>query len=302
MRIRLCLIVTLALLVLLPQTLRAWHHEGHHLIVTVAVQSLPADVPTFFREGGAAIAHCSVDPDVFREKTTPQLKSTESAEHFIDLEMLDGHELPPLRQKYVALCAELKIDPFDAGMLPWSVTEWQQKLTVAFAEHRRWPDDPFIRSKCLIYAGILGHYSGDLSQPLHCTIHHNGRVTATNKNPHGTIHAKVDDLLYRLTPQEMALPADGKIEPLKDVFAAVVDEIRATNKLVDGVYAMEKKLPGVKEKIDLDPEVKKWAVERSQAGVRLTAQLVLTAWRDSEKVKLADWLDRAAMDKPAGAK
>jgi len=46
----------------------------------------------------------------------------------------------------------------------------------------------FIEHKIVFYAGWLGHYVGDGSQPLHTTIHYNGWVDDHSKASRDTQH------------------------------------------------------------------------------------------------------------------
>src|SRR5438874_6115482 len=72
---RFCILV-LALLVVLVAGVRtpawAWWPAGHAILSKAAVKALPAEVPAFFREGGAMIGHCAWDPDVEKNRATPQ--------------------------------------------------------------------------------------------------------------------------------------------------------------------------------------------------------------------------------------
>src|SRR5207248_7223672 len=127
-------------------------------------------------------------------------------EHYIDYEMLDGRALPPTRYEFIKMCAEAKLDPKAVGTVPYAVAEGTERLEVAFAEYRRWPDDPDIRSKCLVYAGLMSHYAEDLCMPLHATVHHDGRALTNFVSPRTGIHNKIDALPEKLgmTPDELA--------------------------------------------------------------------------------------------------
>ena len=272
----------------------AWHHEGHHLIAMKAVRVLPDSVPAFFRDGAATIAHVSIDPDMMRNPAAPRLSSTIAPEHFIDLELLEGRKPPKLRSQYVLMLAELKQSPEKVGLLPYSLTEWTEALTIAFAEHRKWPNNPHVKIKCLVYAGYLAHYASDLHQPLHTTIHFNGRAV-DGKSSNTGIHAKVDDLLFRFKADDIAVEAKD-VRAFDDAFAAVLAEIDASHALVDKVYELEKQLPAVKQAGELNAKVRDFALERAAAATKLTASLMLTAWENSKKVVIPAYMDRAAQD------
>ena len=284
-----------AIILLTALSASAWHHEGHHLITVAAVKALPPTLPQFFRDGAATMAHMSVDPDLGRDRLLPQLREAESPEHFIDYELLQGKPLPKNRYAYIGLLQELKVEPSRIGFLPYALAEWTQRLTMAFAEHRRWPDNPHIQAKCLLYAGILAHYSGDLHQPLHTTIHYNGRAGADGRPGRTGIHSKMDDLLYRFSIADAAVPADS-VKAYEDLFGSIVAELHASHALVDRVYELERLLPGVKEDKPLDPALHTFALERARAAAAFTASLMLTAWEDSAAIKLPGYLDRVEQD------
>ncbi|MBI1370355.1 MAG: hypothetical protein GC162_17100 [Planctomycetes bacterium] len=269
----------------------AWHHEGHQLIARDAARALPEDAPAFLRDGAMMIAHVAPDPDLLRSQDLPQIRSTESPEHYLDYELVEGKPLPATRFTYYKMLYDMKLDPANVGNLPYAITEWQQRLTMSLAEYRKWPDNEFIKSKCLVYAGILSHYSGDLVMPLHTTIHHDGRVVEGQPTKRG-IHTKVDDLLYRISDADAALTADMKVEAYDNVFKSVMAELESSHKLVDRVYELEDQLPGVKEKKELTPAVRDFAVERAREGVRFTASLFYTAWVKSASVKVPSYFDR----------
>lgn len=270
---------------------RAWWPEGHSIVAEAAVRSLPADVPAFFREGGVTVAHLAQDPDVFKNRSVSELNRAEQPEHYIDWEFLKGSALPPDRLGYLSLLARLQVDPLAAGTLPYSVTEWTSRLQLAFAEHRRWPKLEPIRAKCLVYAGILSHYSGDLCMPLHTTIHHDGRARADGTSPRSGIHARVDSLIERLELRPGALARAVRPESYESVFPAVLREIERSRALIDRTYELEPSLPTANPPAGWRPskEVRDFAEERAGAAVRFTASLYLTAWRLSEKTTFPDW-------------
>ncbi|MHC4716571.1 MAG: phospholipase C/P1 nuclease family protein [Planctomycetota bacterium] len=266
----------------------AWHGPGHIRATGLAGQALPKDMPGFFTAGLKTVAHCSVDPDLFRLRANPELRDGEVPEHFIDLELLAGEKLPRKRSEFIALCRRRKLDPAKVGYLPYAVVEWTQRLTIALAEHRRWPDNLHIRTKCLVYAGILSHYAQDACQPLHTTIHYDGRAKPDGSSPRTGVHAKVDALLHKAPA-----PA-AKIRPTvcKDLFAAVVARIRRSHALVGKVYEIGRHFPDVDAPLPADSPAAGFATERLKACADFTASLYLTAWRNAAKVELPEWHKR----------
>ena len=272
----------------------AWFGPGHEIATRLAVRALPPDAPLFFRRGWRTVAHCSQDPDLFRIRSLPQLRSREAPEHYIDLELLGGAKLPPTREQFSALCARKKLTVWKVGAVPYAVAEWTQRLTLAFSEYRRWPKNPAIRAKALVYAGLLAHYAQDLCQPLHTTIHFDGRVPPGGKSPRSGVHAKVDALIQK-APADDAERLPG-LRPR--VFASVLDEVAAelmrSHALVGRVYAIEKGLPAMDKPLARNTPAASLADERLRAAAEFTASLYLTAWRDSAKLKLPGWHTRKA--------
>lgn len=273
----------------------AWWPKGHSIVAEAAVRALPVEVPAFFRAGSGAVAHLSQDPDVAKNPGAPNARDDEEPEHYLDFELLGGRTLPPTRYAFHTLCVEAKLDAKDIGLLPYAVTGWTERLAVAFAEHRKWPEDPHIRTKCLFYAGILAHYSGDLSQPLHCTIHYNGRARPDGTSPRTGIHERVDSLIERVSLKAEELAKDQRAVAYPQIMPAVIEEIHQSRALIDRVYELEPQLPPRGDGAvhwKPTPEVAAFTLERARSSVRFTASLYLTAWRKSAAIRLPPWLER----------
>ncbi len=273
----------------------AWWSQQHLPASAAAAALLPKDMPDFFRRGTAALAAYSADPDVWKEKVAPALRAAEGPNHYLDLELLQGRALPADRWKYEGLCREVRTSARAAGGLPYALQEWWERLLLAFAEHRAWPKDERVHAKTLYIAGVLAHYAQDAAQPLHTTVHFDGRLAPDGSSPRSGIHARVDALpeKLRLSAKEVADAAGGKLPTLgpDGVAAMIMDAIRESHGKLDLVYKLEGKLPdpdaAPPEKVD--PEVRAFALERLGAGARLTAALWYSAWTASAEVKLPAW-------------
>lgn len=264
-----------------------WWAGGHALITRAAVQVLPAEMPEFFRQGGEAMALAVPEPDAERNAALPHLKSASRGEHFLDLEMLTGRPLPEQRYEFIKLCAEAGLDPSQVGTVPYAVAEWTEKLALAFAQHRRWPENTLVQAQCLLTAASLGHYAEDLCQPLHATLHYDGRAGADGKSPRSGIHEKVDALpeKLKLDPHELA---KGLTPAAADsLMPAILAQLRASNALVDSVYALEGELGNLES-----PQVRAFAEERARVAAGFTAGLYLRAWEISAAIELPEWLKR----------
>jgi hypothetical protein len=292
------MVILSALAVTLVAPLRAWFTPGHAMVTRAAVAALPREVPEFFRAGGWAVGHHSVDPDVMKSRGTPELRAVEEPEHYLDSELLQGARLPPDRWAYLALLQDRRISPTLIGTLPYAVHEGLQRLTMAFAEHRRWPDDPHLRQQALVYAGHLAHYAGDLDQPLHTTLHHDGRALPDHSSPRTGIHQLVDGLFEKAPIDPAALARGLVVGELADPWAAIQAEIDASHALVERVYALEPQLRTAGESGQYPPPVVAFTEERFRATATFLANLFYTAWRRSATIELPSWHDRPSEPRP----
>ena len=290
MKLKARLFYVFILVGLLSPAAFAWWTEGHHCIDRAAVSVLPADVPEFFRQGADTIASYSMDPDLWKNRDLPTLMSAEYSNHYLDLELFKGKELPETRAGYFALCRELKLDPDAVGTLPYAIQEWQDRLVLAFSEHRMRPADKAVQAKVLYIAGVLSHYTGDASQPLHCTVHHDGRARPDGTSPRTGIHLKMDALPGQLGVQPEEVAERLQITVVEDVFAAVVAVIKESGERVDHVYELEDRLPPAEGPVEgeADGKVVALALDCCRAGAELTAALWCSAWVQSENVKLPE--------------
>lgn len=267
----------------------AWDGLGHYKATEAAIICLPKEMPAFFRSVPAEIASGSMDPDVFKLDSLSQLRNGEYPEHYMDLELLKGTPIPLRRYDFVALCAKEGLAPDKVGTLPYALAEWTQRLTVAFAQYRHWPDDSAAQHKCLVYAGLLAHYAEDACQPLHTTIDYDGRTTAGGKSQHSGIHAKVDALIQKVSVDPSSVAAGVKAASFDSLWPAVVKQLQASYALVDKTYDLEGEFPGRYQALPQDSRAMPFAQERLRASAQFTAALYLTAWRDSASVDLPAW-------------
>ena len=269
-----------------------WWGDGHETITRAAIRALPEDAPEFLKEGEELVASTVYDPDLARNRSLANLRDREHPEHFLDIELLDGRPLPGTRYEFARLCREVGVSPSKVGFLPYAVAEWTEQLTLALAEHRRWPGLEAPKSKALVYAGLLAHYAQDLFQPLHLTIHFDGLAPTKGNSSgdgsklHSGIHEKVDSLIDRLAPDPDALAADCRPQPFDDLMAAVRSRFAENHAKVGRVYELADGFE------PLSGPAARFGRQQAVAAAQFTASLYLTAWRVSEEVRLPGWLDR----------
>lgn len=286
--------VGVALILAQPPLAGAWGNEGHRMINRLAAATLPPDVPTFLRSEAALneIEYLGPEPDRWRSPAEPELNAAQAPEHFIDLEPADAlGPLPRKRLDFEAKVFAAGQRPEKIGLQPWEATEVWERLKAAMREYRRLsaggvsnPDTRSVEQAILFYAGWLGHYVGDASQPLHTTIQYNG-WTGPNPNGYTTDHqihwqfegpfvaANIHsaDIQAKMTP---AKAIDG------DMFDAYVAYLRHTATCVEKVYQLEKAGGFVAAG---SADSREFTAERLAAGANMLRDMIYTAWIDSAK-------------------
>ena len=269
-----------------------WWGDGHEIVTRAAVRALPEEVPAFLKEGEELVASSVYDPDLAKNRSLPNLRDREHPEHFLDIELLSGRPLPATRYEFARLCREVGVSPSEVGFLPYAAAEWTEQLTLALAEHRRWPGLKEPESKALVYAGFLAHYAQDLFQPLHLTVHFDGYAPPEGDSPgdgsklHAGIHEKVDSLIERLSLDPDSLAAACRPQPFADLMAAVRARFAENHAKVGRVYELADAFEPFSE------PAAQFGWQQAVGAAEFTASLYLTAWRNSGEVRLPGWLDR----------
>jgi hypothetical protein len=284
-------ISVLSCLVLQPLPAGAWGNEGHRLINRLAASSLPADVPAFLRSESAIneIEYLGPEPDRWRSRAEPELSAAQAPEHFIDLEPADAlGPLPRNRLDFEAKVFAAGQRPEKIGLQPWETVEVWERLKAALREYRNLSaakqDTRGVEAAVLFYAGWLGHYVGDGSQPLHTTDKYNGWV---GPNPNGyttahQIHWQFEGPFVAANEHEAEVRArmtapqaiDG------DIFSSYVAYLRHTATYVEKVYQLDKAggFAGAGS-----AESRDFTADRLAAGASMLRDMIYTAWVDSAK-------------------
>ncbi|HJZ58540.1 MAG TPA: hypothetical protein VKE74_26605 [Gemmataceae bacterium] len=264
---------------LLAGVVSAWWGGGHESIAEAAAARLPNEMPEFFRKGGKHLAHFAVDPDRWKNKEATFLRRAEESNHFLDSEDLDGKALPGTNRfdgmKLVS--TELKKEPSRVGLLPYAILENFDRLTVAFYDYRKMPNNPSVPMKCLVYGGVMCHYTGDAAMPLHTTRDFDGRNQPDGSVKQKGIHAKIDAFpeKFHITPEEICRGLEAK--RIDDPWAHV-------NKFIDESHSHIEKCYELDAKGAFDnptEESRAFILGRCRAGAQLTLDLWYTAWLKS---------------------
>lgn len=294
-QVSIALVTGLSFALLACGSLFAWSFEGHRLITRSAISALGPEVP-LNRDRLEIAVEGSVFPDLTRPISLPQLRDVENPQHYINVELLNGRPLPPTRSGYVLLISNLadSSDPpwgnewtlGSIGVLPYVLVEATQRLASVFRQLRVAPDDERLLGLVLHYAGVLSHYSGDLCQPLHTTIHHNGRSRPDGSLSQTGLHDRVDRLFETARLDNRPLTTGVRVDAYEDLFAEVLAELALSNSLVDRVYELEPAIELVSAPGNATRELERFVDDRLLASVRFTANLIQTAWVLSEAVEL----------------
>jgi hypothetical protein len=267
----------------------AWGNEGHRMINRLAANALPADMPAFLRAETALneIEYLGPEPDRWRSPAEPELAAAQAPEHFIDMEPADAlGPLPHKRLDFEAKVFAAGERPEKIGLQPWEATEVWERMKAAMRQYRAMSasheDTKLVEEAIIFYAGWLGHYVGDGSQPLHTTVQYNG-WTGPNPNGYTTghqIHWQFEGpfVAANIHAPEVA----AKMTPAKaidgDIFDSYVAYLRQTATHVEKVYQLEK-AGGFTEKGTRESQ--EFTAERLAAGASMLRDMIYSAWLDS---------------------
>jgi hypothetical protein len=315
----------------LAGTAFAWDHPGHSMVNEVALNSLPADFPAFVRErtNTERIKFLAGEPDRWSHAPDMPVKHADWLNHFLDVEQiptvgLDLAKLPALRYQFAAQFLAARAANADklppeappqvpdivpehtrewCGFLPWEIVEQYGRLKAAFASWQAYeqfgtPEEAANgRADIINVMGLMGHYVGDASEPLHATVHHSGW---SGDNPKDYtkwfgIHSWIDsglirkahitsaDLTARVAPAQ-PLPVTARADGRDPIFVAALDFIIAQNQFVEPIYRMEKEgrlgnVPPGQPDRPVSPEARELVEGQLLKGGQLLGALWLTAWK-----------------------
>ncbi len=318
-----CLITVWILL--LASRASAWDYQVHRFINQLALASLPTNYPSFVRTPIARerIAFLAGEPDRWRNTLDMPFRHVNGPDHFLDLEDLTKYgltpeALAPFRYEFVAQLNRGRslhprnfpaLDPARdsdrtralIGFLPWTMTEYYSKLKSAFSylrelEEAGTPEEiENARQNAIYVMGVMGHFVGDATQPLHLTRHYNG-WTGANPNGYTTAHSfhawidegfllksgvKTNDVFAQVRPAK--LPWTGDLSsPHTNAFSDILAFALEQAKLVEPLYQMEKdgKLSANSNSFEAGRDF--LTVQLLKAG-QMLGDLWLSAWQEAPR-------------------
>jgi hypothetical protein len=286
----LVIVACLSLVFAPPAT--AWGEEGHRYINRVAAEHMPEDMPAFFRNAGARLSFLGPEPDRWRDNKElyKALSEVNGPDHFVDIDKPENFEaLPNDRYLYADWLRARGKEPKDIGFLPYSILEGYQKIQVLF---RMWRDPQHsaerdqIEQNIIYYAGVVGHYVADGSQPLHTSIHYNGWSTSSNPQlfTREPLHWRFEGeyVKAQIKPEDFS----GLVKPatrLQDPFADIMKYLFKSFDRVPDLYQMDKTARW--DANNRNADAKRFVTERLAAASQMLANLWYTAWLGSTNQK-----------------
>ena len=198
---RFALAVWIALLIL-PSDLGAWGRTGHRLINRNAIELLPKPLNKFYKKHKRTIVDESVAPDDWK-----RWDKSEGPRHYIDIDLHEKYPFPSFpmsREKAVERFGKKAVT--ESGTLPWRIEEFYGLLVKAFRD-RNWED-------AVQLSAHIGHYIGDLHQPLHNTANHDGQLTGSKG-----VHQMFEEAMVDAHQKDFILDQSAEIYEIKDILA-----------------------------------------------------------------------------------
>ena len=284
----------------------AWGSSGHRIIGELAIETLPPELPAFLHTPGAAAAagEYSREPDRSRGSGKAH-DSDRDPGHFVDGDdagkvagVVALTDLPPTREAYDTALRGAGVTSWKMGYLPYSIVEDWQQLVKDFAywrvdaagakfatvpAHKAWlaADGERRQQQILIDIGLLSHFVGDGSMPLHASIHFNGWGSFPNPNGYTPEHVHVpwEGDYVRQVVTEPAVRA--AMRPFQDCNCSIEQRVGAylagDQQQVVPFYELEKAgafKPGVAKGVAFTT----WRVAEGAAELR---DEIVLAWRAS---------------------
>ena len=270
------------LLIALPAPAFAWGFVGHRLIMSRAIDLLPAELRPLFAVNRDEIVMRSIDPDLWRNVGWP-----EDPNHFLDFGVPEYGKFPfpDLPREYGAALEKFGRATLDRnGTLPWRLAEIFGNLRRALDAFRR--PGPYTGSDTILFTAVMSHYIQDAHQPLHATDNYDGIQTGQRG-----VHARFErDLVERFLSRLTLKPGPPlKIASARDTaFSALL----ASYQLVDTVLQADKAASVGKDTYDdqyfekFFASMKPVLEKQLSAAISANAGLIIAAWEQAGRPPL----------------
>jgi len=239
-----------------PPRAMGWGDAAHQAINREAAKQLSPEMPHFLTAASGRLAWLGPEPDRWRSPLEQPLAAAQAPDHFIDLEELAWLKtFPPDRYGYIHAVEDYRtahpaahLPPVEKiGFQPYITIEIYDRLTVAFREYRHalreHRSTANAEANAIFYAGWLGHYVADGSNPMHTSVHHNGWV-GPNPKRYSTkrgLHRKMETAFVNANPEVLRIaPLVEKPVRLRYPFEDYLAYLRRSQSQIERVYRLEK--------------------------------------------------------------
>jgi hypothetical protein len=240
----------IVLLLLAPLSASAWGEKGHLMINRLAIEAATSKLPEFMSASREHIIYNGPEPDRWRiEGQTSVMNTAQAADHFFDSELWGPiSTIDADRYSFMEKVAAKKVSLVKIGYLPYAIIENYEKLLNAFRFWRNAKtaeDRESARENAVYVAGVLGHYVGDSTMPMHLSVEFNGWLE-TSPNPKGYTKDRGFHSRYESLYVDAAINADAvrqKVQPpqrLSNVWEAIKQNLIQSFSELEPAYDMEK--------------------------------------------------------------
>jgi hypothetical protein len=276
------------LILTFPGFSAAWGEKAHLMINRLAIDRVAPQLPEFMKYSRATIIYNGYEPDRWREEANSPMQIAEAPEHFLNTELWGAiSTLEPDRYAFMNSLVRRKVDLRNVGYLPYAILENYGRLKNAFRQTRKAAtaqDAAAAQADAIHYAGVLGHYVADASQPLHTSIHFNGWLDSVPNPKNFTrdrmLHSRYESgYVNRALEDSIVIPKMVAPRRLRDVSGAIKEHLQQTFMDLEPMYELEK--GG-----EFNPEMPRTkgtafiATELARAATMLSS-LWYTAWLES---------------------
>jgi hypothetical protein len=249
---------TVAAVMTLPAPVHAWGFTVHRLINRNAVANLPAEFAGF-GQWMTDLERLAVAADE-RKCCVPG----EDIRHYIDIDDYAEFHAGTFPRTYAAALARYGQSRLEGnGIGPWALEESYGQLVDRFTVGD-W-------TGAVAAAADIGHYAGDLHQPLHLTINFNGQLTGQSG-----LHSRYET---QMTNRHLSA-----FTPFPGAAPALTDPLERTFDWIDAIY------PGVQSILAADRSA------RTAAGGSTSSEVYYTALWEALGQDTWFWMGQASMD------
>lgn len=265
----------------------AWGADGHILIARLASHALPDGMPSFFTKAGKEMEFLANEPDRWRDrdeaKVSQALRAGTDSDHWFELDLYNPNVLPPTRYDYIEEIKSKNLKPPVVGLLPYRAMELYQRVNLGFRRWRKATDADekrFLENQIIHDAGLLAHYVGDASMPLHTSSNYNGWMAPLNPKSYSTdrtLHARFESEFVKQRVKEADVqPLLREVTVVERPLETLHQHIKRSYAQVEPLYEMERTTPFKADQAS--PEAMKFVTTRLADAASVLRDLWWTAW------------------------